>query len=331
MRKLSPATLRLVLLVSCAHAMVHVYEHSLATVEKLVVADAAFDIPEDQQLVESGSLGMWLRLPFGLFALAAGFLAGRLGAGRLLLVYLFGCSLAALLAWYSPTLAVMTGAMFCLGLFASIYHPAGLTVITQHTTPENLPMALGYHGIFGSLGIALGPFLAALVLSTGATWRQLKNVNDTHDGSTSSKIRLRFSLQSDGGGGHVTWDLTVSKNGGAYAGLLGESDWQGTTSTHVSDGDPTTQQLESGNFSEGIIDDNGLIGWTNNPTPSRSEIETILVPEQTLTDTDFYDFRWTHDLNVFDTYTQTARITISAGGPAVYPPFLHRPPRHVRM
>ena len=166
---------------------------------------------------------------------------------------------------------------------------------------------------------------------TGATWRQLKNVNDTHDGSTSSKIRLRFSLQSDGGGGHVTWDLTVSKNGGAYAGLLGESDWQGTTSTHVSDGDPTTQQLESGNFSEGIIDDNGLIGWTNNPTPSRSEIETILVPEQTLTDTDFYDFRWTHDLNVFDTYTQTARITISAGGPAVYPPFLHRPPRHVRM
>jgi FSR family fosmidomycin resistance protein-like MFS transporter len=172
MRKLSPATLKLVLLVSCAHAMVHVYEHSLATVEQSVVSDAAFNIPSDDQLKVSGSLGKWLRLPFGLFALAAGFLADRLGAGRLLLVYLFGCSFAAILAWYSPTLAMMTSAMFCMGLFASIYHPAGLTVITQHTTPENLPMALGYHGIFGSLGIALGPFLAAVVLGSGATWRQ---------------------------------------------------------------------------------------------------------------------------------------------------------------
>ena len=32
-------------------------------------------------------------------------------------------------------------------------------------------MALGYHGIFGSAGIALAPLLAAFVLGFGATWR----------------------------------------------------------------------------------------------------------------------------------------------------------------
>ena len=62
--------------------------------------------------------------------------------------------------------------MFTLGLFASIYHPAGVSLITHHTNPENRTMALGYHGIFGSVGIAVGPFLAGIVLSWGATWRQ---------------------------------------------------------------------------------------------------------------------------------------------------------------
>jgi MFS family permease len=151
---------------------VHVYEHSLASVEQLVVADDAFDVPGEQQERVSGVLGNWLRLPFGLCALLAGWLADRFGAKRLLLVYLFGCSAAALLAWYSPTLLIVTLSMFLLGLFASIYHPAGVGLITHHTNPENRPMALGYHGIFGSAGIAAGPFLAAVVLGTGVTWRQ---------------------------------------------------------------------------------------------------------------------------------------------------------------
>ena len=97
MGRMSPATLRLVLLVSCGHALVHIYEHSLASVEKLVVEDRSFDIPTERQEVVSGELGNCLRLPFGLCAFLAGWLADRFGAKRLLLVYLFGCSAAA--AW----------------------------------------------------------------------------------------------------------------------------------------------------------------------------------------------------------------------------------------
>ena len=172
MGKMSSATLRLVLLISCCHALVHVYEHSLASVEQLLVEDPAFGIATGEQQAVSGKLGNWLRLPYGLCALLAGWLADRFGAKRLLLVYLLGCSGAALLAWHAPSLLAVTASMFLLGLFASIYHPAGVGLITHHTNPQNRPMALGYHGILGSAGIATGPLLAGLVLNTGANWRQ---------------------------------------------------------------------------------------------------------------------------------------------------------------
>jgi MFS family permease len=160
------ATLRLVLLLSCCHALVHVYELSFGSVELKVAEE--FGVGKDV----TGVLASCLRLPFGLCALLAGWLADHLGAKRLLPIYLIGCSAAAGLAWYSPTLASLSVAMFTLGVFASIYHPAGVALISHQTTPENRPMALGYHGIFGSAGIAAGPFLAGLVLISGVAWRQ---------------------------------------------------------------------------------------------------------------------------------------------------------------
>lgn len=160
------ATLRLVLLVSCCHALVHVYELSFASVEQLVGTE--FGVGTGV----TGWLGTCLRLPFGLCAILAGWLADRFGAKRLLLVYLVGASGAALLAWLAPNLGALFLAMFTLGMFASIYHPAGVALISHETTPENRTMALGYHGILGSAGIAAGPFLAALVLATEASWRQ---------------------------------------------------------------------------------------------------------------------------------------------------------------
>ncbi len=162
---MSSAVWRLVFLVSCCHGLVHIYEHSFASVEQLVGQE--FGVGKET----TGLIGSCLRLPFGLFALAAGWMADRWGARRLLLVYVIGCSLSAFLAWLSPGLAGVFVAMFLLGTFAGIYHPAGVGWIAQHTQPENRPLALGYHGILGSAGIAAGPFLAASVLQWGVGWR----------------------------------------------------------------------------------------------------------------------------------------------------------------
>jgi len=60
---------------------------------------------------------------------------------------------------------------FVLGLFASIYHPAGLALISLKTSPDQRPMALGIHGVFGSAGIALAPLVFALLQSKGMQWQ----------------------------------------------------------------------------------------------------------------------------------------------------------------
>jgi FSR family fosmidomycin resistance protein-like MFS transporter len=160
------ATLRLVLLVSCAHMLVHVYELSISSVEQHVAADFGVDTGE------TGSLGTIWRIPFGAGALLAGWLADRFGSKPMLVIYLAGCAGSALATWAAPSLGALFGTMFVMGSFASIYHPAGLAIISRETTAAERGRALGWHGIFGSLGSATAPFLAgALLLIPALTWR----------------------------------------------------------------------------------------------------------------------------------------------------------------
>ncbi len=161
-------TLRLVLLVSCAHAMVHVFELSFPAVEELIAGE--YGVGADT----TGLMGNLWRFPFGLGALAAGWLVDRYGAKWLLTIYLWGCAACCIAAWLSPeaaSLPLLFAVMFCMGTFASIYHPAGLALISHEAPPHVRAKALGIHGVFGSAGIAAAPFIAGLVLSW-LTWRQ---------------------------------------------------------------------------------------------------------------------------------------------------------------
>jgi MFS family permease len=162
---IAPSTLRLVLIVSCAHAMVHVLELALPSVEQLIAADYAVGKEV------TGALAATWRLPFGLGAFAAGWLVDRFGAQRMLAIYLLGCSGTCILAGMGPSLAGLFAVMFTMGLFASVYHPAGLALISHQTTASVRPRALGIHGIFGSAGIGSAPFLAGFVLSAASGWR----------------------------------------------------------------------------------------------------------------------------------------------------------------
>lgn len=164
---MTSTTLRLVLFVSCAHAMVHVYEHALPAVEQMIAAD--YDVDREA----TGWLGTVWRVPFGLLAMLGGWLADRYTAKRMLIVYLLGCAGTAGLAWWSPSLAVLFVVMFGMGCFASIYHPAGLALISHETSAATRGAALGWHGIFGSVGIAAAPLLAAVAFAVSSiTWHQ---------------------------------------------------------------------------------------------------------------------------------------------------------------
>lgn len=151
--------LKIVLLISCAHALVHLLEQSIASVETVISTE--YQLTQTQ----SGYLGSALRFPYGLGAILAGLLADRIGGKRVLLLYLFGAAIVCASFLLSRSSGMVYGQLFALGSLASIYHPAGLGLLANETTVRNRSRALGLHGIFGSIGIASAPFLAAVMLS----------------------------------------------------------------------------------------------------------------------------------------------------------------------
>lgn len=162
--------LRLIILISLAHALVHMYEQSTPSIEQNVAAEY---FPEDPPAGKqaTGWMAWFWRFPWGLGALVAGWMVDRLGSRRMLAAYLIGCGACCLLLWYAKSLPQIYSLMFVMGAFASIYHPAGLALISHETDSRSLPNALGIHGVLGSAGIASAPFIAAFALAQDVSWR----------------------------------------------------------------------------------------------------------------------------------------------------------------
>ncbi|ELY48177.1 MFS transporter [Natronorubrum sulfidifaciens] len=139
-----------------AHAIVHWFE--LAIPIFLVVWLDAFD-------VSVALVGLVVALgyaPFGLGALPAGLLADRYGPKRLILLCLAGMSGSFVTLAAAPSIYAVAASLLCWGIIASIYHPAGLALIS--TGVENRGTVFAWHGIAGNVGIALGPFATATLL-----------------------------------------------------------------------------------------------------------------------------------------------------------------------
>ncbi|TQQ79511.1 MFS transporter [Halonotius roseus] len=138
------------------HAMVHTYE--LAVPILLTVWLVEFS-------VTSATLGSVVAVGYGLFgvgALPGGILVDRFGSRRLIVACLFGMGAAFVLLGLLPGVAGIAVALAVWGLAASVYHPAGLTLISKGADQRGA--AFAYHGMAANVGIAGGPFLTALLL-----------------------------------------------------------------------------------------------------------------------------------------------------------------------
>ncbi|MCL7419027.1 MAG: MFS transporter [Halalkalicoccus sp.] len=138
------------------HSLVHWFETSIPIF--LVVWLAEFD-------VSVTLLGVIVALgyaPFGIGALPGGVLADKYGPKRLVLLCLGGMSLSFLVLALANGIYAIAVGLVCWGAAASVYHPAGLSLIS--TGVEERGTVFAYHGIAGNVGIALGPFVAATLL-----------------------------------------------------------------------------------------------------------------------------------------------------------------------
>ncbi|KDE58419.1 sugar transporter [Halostagnicola sp. A56] len=142
-----------------AHALVHWFETSIPIF--LVVWLAEFDI----SVALVGFVVTLGYAPFGIGALPGGILADRYGPKRLILGCLLGMSLSfvalAGASLVDSIYAVAIG-LILWGITASVYHPAGLALIS--TGVDDRGTVFAWHGIAGNVGIALGPFVAATLL-----------------------------------------------------------------------------------------------------------------------------------------------------------------------
>ena len=99
---------------------------------------------------------------FGLSALLWGPLADRVGARVLFATYFAGAGVCGIGAAFSTSDPIMF--KYCLaglGLFSGVHHPVALGLITKGV--KRVSVGMGYHGMAGNLGLALGPFASGLL------------------------------------------------------------------------------------------------------------------------------------------------------------------------
>ena len=105
---------------------------------------------------------------FGAAALPAGWLGDRWSAEHMMVLYFVGTGAAAMLTGLANGPLGLALGLSLIGLFGSIYHPVGVAWLVRNA--ESRGKALGWNGIFGSLGLGVAALVAG-ALTQFISWR----------------------------------------------------------------------------------------------------------------------------------------------------------------
>lgn len=145
-----------ILLITCpGHFFTHFFTLIFPAIT--IPLTTAFGMP----LEDVVKLSFWMYLLYGVLAIPVGLAADRWRAKPMMAagIALMGAGLV--VAGAIPSPAVMTVALAAVGVGASVYHPAGIALISHTVRLRGL--ALGVNGVFGSLGIALAPLVTGFL------------------------------------------------------------------------------------------------------------------------------------------------------------------------
>jgi len=105
---------------------------------------------------------------FGVFAYPAGWLADRWSREGMMVVFFVGIGLASLATGFAQSPLQVGAGLFAIGMFAAIYHPVGLAMVTQKW--KNTGMRLAVNGVWGNLGVASAALITGFLIDNGG-WR----------------------------------------------------------------------------------------------------------------------------------------------------------------
>lgn len=105
---------------------------------------------------------------FGLFALPAGWLADKWSRDGMMVVFFTGAGLSAILTGFSQSPMQIGTGLFAIGIFAAIYHPVGLAIVTMKW--RNTGIRIAANGVWGNLGVACAAVVTGYLIDHGG-WR----------------------------------------------------------------------------------------------------------------------------------------------------------------
>ena len=105
---------------------------------------------------------------FGLFSLPAGWLADKWSRDGMMVVFFVGIGLAAIATGFARSPLEIGIGLFVIGIFAAIYHPVGLAIVTMKW--RNTGMRLATNGVWGNLGVASAALITGYLIDNGG-WR----------------------------------------------------------------------------------------------------------------------------------------------------------------
>ena len=105
---------------------------------------------------------------FGAFSVPAGWVADRWSRKGMMVIFFIGIGLSSVLTSLAKSPLQIGIGIFCIGLFASIYHPVGLALVVQGRDKAGVPLAV--NGIFGNMGVATAALITGFFIDL-AGWR----------------------------------------------------------------------------------------------------------------------------------------------------------------
>ena len=105
---------------------------------------------------------------FGAFSLPAGWLADRWSRDGMMCVFFIGIGAVSIATGFARTPLQIGAGLFVIGMFAAIYHPVGLAIVT--TKWRDTGMRIATNGVWGNLGVASAALITGFLIDHGG-WR----------------------------------------------------------------------------------------------------------------------------------------------------------------
>ncbi|MBH69093.1 MAG: MFS transporter [Rhodospirillaceae bacterium] len=151
------------LFLNIGHSIDHLFMLMFPAVAALAAADLSKEYGEVLRLA-TGSF-----IAFGVCSLPMGWLADRLSREFMMAVFFVGMGISMLLTGLAQEPWELACALTLMGVFAAIYHPVGLAMVSQGG--GDVGRRLGVNGVWGNMGVAASA-LSIGVFADLAGWRE---------------------------------------------------------------------------------------------------------------------------------------------------------------